>query len=62
MKKASRNLVLRSETLRTLASIDLVSVAGGGESSDKQCPKAIAFESGDFQCPRRAIVAPGAGG
>jgi hypothetical protein len=58
MKKASRNLLLRSETLRTLATMDLARVAGGNDSGDAQSAKVVAVDSGDFQCPHRAIVAP----
>jgi hypothetical protein len=56
MKKASRNLVLRSETLRTLANMDLSHVAGGDDSGAKQCP--APFETGAKQCP--AAFGPGA--
>ena len=55
MKKASRNLVLRSETLRTLAGLDLARVAGGVESGTQsgafQCSKVVAFDSGRTHCP-----------
>jgi hypothetical protein len=61
MKKASRNLVLRSETLRTLANMELARAVGGADSGDKQCPAAVAADSGAFQCPYTAAVATAAG-
>jgi len=51
MKKASRNLVLRSETLRTLTNMELAGAVGGGYSGAKQCAAVLAFDSGDVQCP-----------
>ena len=36
MKKTARKLVLRSETLRVLADIDLSRVMGGGDSRNGQ--------------------------
>ena len=56
MKKASRNLVLRSETLRTLVNLDLARVVGGVESGtnsgDFQCIKKIANQSAAAPCPK----------
>jgi hypothetical protein len=37
MKQSSRKLVLRSETLRIVALVDLARVNGGSESGRKQC-------------------------
>jgi hypothetical protein len=45
MMKANRNLVLRRETLRTLANRDLVRVAGGADSGTTQVQ-----DSGDAGC------------
>jgi len=52
MKKASRNLVLRGETLRTLADTDLSRVAGGNDSNLKQCPMGIVVPMASAQCIR----------
>lgn len=54
MKKTPRRLVLRSETLRALANVDL-SVVLGGDSGDVQCPNQLRalVDSGDVQCPGR---------
>jgi hypothetical protein len=38
MKKSTKKLVLRSQTLRTLSDIDLAGVAGGNDSGDINCP------------------------
>jgi hypothetical protein len=38
MKKTPRKLVLRSETLRTLANMDLARVVGGLDSGAAPCP------------------------
>jgi hypothetical protein len=61
MKKANRNLLLRSETLRTLANMELARAIGGIDSGDFQCPAVAAAESGAFQCPYTAAVATAAG-
>lgn len=45
MMKANRKLVLRRESLRTLASRDLVRVAGGADSGAAQLQ-----DSGDVGC------------
>lgn len=49
MKKASRNLMLRSETLRTLGDMDLSRVAGGNYSNAAPCAAVIVYQSGDKQ-------------
>jgi len=54
MKKASRKLVLRSETLRTLANMELARAVGGVE--------AVAVDSGRIQCPALQAVATAACG
>jgi hypothetical protein len=64
MKKTSKNLVLRSETLRTLVRLDLAHVAGGVESGTQsgafQCPKLESgTQSGAFQCPNAIVVESG---
>jgi hypothetical protein len=38
MKKPTKKLVLRSQTVRTLSDIDLTAVAGGADSGDIYCP------------------------
>jgi hypothetical protein len=48
MKKTSRKLVLRGQTLRALDSIDLARAVGGLDS-DVRCPAAA--DSGDAACP-----------
>ena len=61
MKKASRKLVLRSETLRTLANMELAHAVGGVvETGAKQCPVAAA-DSGDFRCPGAVAATAGCG-
>lgn len=59
MKKASRKLVLRSETLRTLANMKLARAVGGAESP---AVAVAAADSGDFHCPAVAVVATSACG
>ena len=49
MKKTSRKLVLRSQTLRVLADIDLTRAVGGLDSGNMQCPAAV--DSGAAVCP-----------
>lgn len=48
MKKTSRKLVLRGQTLRVLADIDLTRAVGGLDSANGQCP-AVA-DSGGAAC------------
>jgi hypothetical protein len=55
MKKASRNLVLRSETVRTLGNLDLSRVIGGGDAA-LQGP-VRAFDTGIFACSNQAVIA-----
>jgi hypothetical protein len=52
MKKTPRKLVLRSETLRTLANMDLMRAVGGVDSGAEQCP--VAFDSGPKACEAAA--------
>lgn len=47
MKKTPKKLVLRSQTIRVLANLDLVH-AVGGDSGNARCP-ALA-DSGDVAC------------
>lgn len=56
MKKASRNLVLRSETLRDLSSMDLARAVGGFQSADKPCRLVVVYQTGDHQCPTPAVT------
>lgn len=56
MKKASRKLVLRSETVRDLAKLDLVRVLGGFQSSDNPCPLVVAYDTGDHACVAQAVA------
>ena len=53
MKKTTPKLVLRRDTLRALAGIDLTRAAGGGDA-------ALPRESGKVQCP--TFVNPQGGG
>jgi hypothetical protein len=48
MKKTSRKLVLRSQTLRVLADIDLTRAVGGFDSGNGQCQAAV--DSGAAAC------------
>jgi len=50
MKKASRKLVLRTETVRDLSGPDLTRVAGAFDSGDKQGCVVIAVGSGERNC------------
>lgn len=43
MKKSTKKLVLRSQTVRTLSDVDLVGVAGGADSGDIYCPTVSTF-------------------
>jgi hypothetical protein len=54
MKKTPRRLVLRSETLRTLANLDLARAVGGIDSGAAPC--AAVSQSGDKQCTGGAAV------
>jgi hypothetical protein len=42
MKKSTKKLVLRSQTVRTLSDIELIAVAGGADSGDIYCPTTFA--------------------
>jgi hypothetical protein len=56
MKKTLPKLLLRSETLRTLATMDLARAIGGSNAADavqsgaKQCPAQIVVDSGRIDC------------
>jgi len=54
MKKPSRKLVLRRETLRTLANMDLTRAVGGIGSGAEPCPALI--DTGDKACPTGVAV------
>jgi hypothetical protein len=53
MKKASRKLVLRSQTLRVLENIDLGRAVGGLDSGAAACPTghAAAADTDRVDCP-----------
>jgi hypothetical protein len=53
MKKArrARTLVLVRETIRALAGLEMVRIAGGADTGDANCPGLRAFDSGDARCP-----------
>ena len=55
MKKSTRKPVLRSETLRTLANMDLSPAVGGFDSGAKQCP-VVAIDSDDRGCVAVAVA------
>jgi hypothetical protein len=57
MKKTPRKLVLRSETLRTLADLDLSRAVGGLDSGVATCPNRDVVDSGPAVCEAPAIVA-----
>jgi hypothetical protein len=54
MKKTPRILVLRRETLRTLANMDLARAVGGADSGAQPC--AVAFDTGAVACEGRAVI------
>jgi hypothetical protein len=54
MKKTPRTLVLRSETLRTLANMDLARAVGGIDSGAAPCP--AVFDTGLKACTSTAAV------
>jgi hypothetical protein len=56
MKKTPRKLVLCSETLRTLANMDLTRVVGGFDSGEFQCPNRGVVDSGPAVCESPALV------
>ena len=60
MKKTSRKLVLRGQTLRVLHNIDLARAVGGLDSGAAACPAAA--DSGAAACPTMgaAVVATAA--
>jgi hypothetical protein len=49
MKKTPPKLVLRSQTLRVLADMDLVRAVGGLDSGNAPCPRVA--DTGDAACP-----------
>lgn len=52
MKKTSRKLVLRGQTLRALDNVDLARAVGGLDSGDAACPTGhAAADSGAAACP-----------
>jgi len=55
MKKTARKLVLRSETLRTLANMDLARVGGGFDSTAAQCLYQAVVDSGAAVCDTPAV-------
>ena len=61
MKKASRNLVLRSETLRTLPNVDLVRAVGGFQSADKPCRLVVVYDTEVHACTERAVATAACG-
>jgi len=54
MKKTPKKLVLRSETLRTLAKLDLARAIGGVNSGAAPCP--AVFDSGRVNCTEGPAV------
>jgi hypothetical protein len=54
MKKPPRRLVLRSETLRTLANMDLARAVGGVGSGAAPCP--AVYDSGAKACDTYDVV------
>jgi hypothetical protein len=58
MKKASTKLVVRSETLRVIASIELTHAVGGDpRETGAVCTAPAVVDSGTQQCPGPAVVA-----
>jgi len=64
MKKGIIKLVVRRETLRVLASVELAHVVGGDarETGAATCPAPAVIDLGAQQCPAPAVVATAAGG
>jgi hypothetical protein len=56
MKKTPRRLVLRRETLRTLANMDLARAVGGVDSGVATCPNGALVDTGDKACSTGAAV------
>jgi hypothetical protein len=58
MKKASKKLMLRNETVRDLVNIDLARAVGGAASRDNnQC--GVAYDSGIAVCIAKAVISNG---
>jgi hypothetical protein len=56
MKKTPRKLVLRRETLRALATVDLARAVGGLDSADARCLAAATTDTHDAACPTTVDV------
>lgn len=56
MMKTTRNLVLRRQTLRVLAHVDLARAVGGADSVDVQC--AALADSGAKACNTGTALLP----
>jgi hypothetical protein len=54
MKKTPQKLVLRTETLRALANIDLARAIGGFDSGVQQCPAVL--DTGQVNCATGAAA------
>jgi len=54
MKKTPRKLVLRSQTVRVLANIDLTHAVGGLTSNNTRCTKI--FDTGDRACDTDGFI------
>ena len=54
MKKTPRKLLLRSETLRMLANMDLERAVGGGDTGTQQCPAILDTER--VNCPTDVVA------
>jgi hypothetical protein len=57
MKKTPRKLVLRRETLRALATVDLARAVGGLDSADARCLAAATTDTGAAACPTTLAAA-----
>ena len=55
MTKTPRNLVLRRQTLRVLADLDLARAAGGFNSADARC-LAATTDTGAAACPGTVTI------
>jgi hypothetical protein len=64
MKKVTIKLVVRRETLRVLASVELAHAVGGDarETGAATCPAPAVVDSGAATCPAPAVVATAACG
>ena len=59
MKKTPSKLVVRSETLRMLANMDLRRVVGGYDSGVATCPRQDILDTGRINCTSQVVLDTG---